>query len=763
MATPTGALFNDPRAKPLSTSGQFQAGCYYCFFSTLTTTPTPVYADGFLTTQLSQPAPGSINPVAGTVAAGDGRFVPIYLDPTVIYRVQLYNAAGQLLEDVDPYVPPRSGTILATFAQSAAEIAAGVIPANTNYPWGDIRRYGAALDGVTDDTAAVRAWISVGGALTFPVAQTALISGEINVPNNTSVRGVQGATILQTAADAAIFRSTNTTDVEFHSLKTNQNYYGAAAYVAHYVFDGVTRGSVIDCEVVGPQWAGVYLRAARHCTVRGNYMHDAFPLLNLTFTVAPNAGATSAVLSAPWTLATGNYTVLFTEAVGGANEGRQVAFIKGQTSANWASTGVSGPLAQNCTVNIQVQPASDSGDVVIHSSPTAAAAYNIVDGNFLYCNSFEEGAEIQDPYNGVLPTRNIITNNRITGHLGYGILEYMPDTGDGYNEITNNFIENIQGNYAFNLSTGAGIYLSGAGIGGTIVSGNQIRNCCINTANASLAPAGIGVAGGVVANGAPISIIGNVITDMSQYHGILITGLLNGATVTGNSIRMPAANSTGHGISIVNSQNVTLTGNPIMQLATVNNGRCIIIQGLGGGNCSNIVIVGNTLTGGNFNQIEFSGTGGGRTDGFTIQGNTVAGGTANATCLALSACDDGNVVGNFFNTTGSPTVSQAACTNIRYAANRLKGAGTVLSLTGANTGSYYDISNVGVTAPGLNNAGTGMQVALPGTAVPASGTWAVGDVVQNTAPTTPAGVFYWICTTPGAAPGVAVFKTISNT
>ncbi len=39
--------------------------------------------------------------------------------------------------------------------QTSAEKAAGITPTNYAYPPGDVRRYGAALDGVTDDTAAL--------------------------------------------------------------------------------------------------------------------------------------------------------------------------------------------------------------------------------------------------------------------------------------------------------------------------------------------------------------------------------------------------------------------------------------------------------------------------------------------------------------------------------------------------------------------------------------------------------------------------------
>lgn len=162
MTTPTGALLADPRIKPLSTTGQFQAGCYYCFFLTGTTTPTNVYSDGLLTTPLSQPTPGSVNPSGGTVSASDGRFVPIYLNPATIYRAQLYSAAGVLLEDTDPVVPPATAAITnattlnnipainyARQSRTAAEVTAGTIVQNTFTDVTNAFPYHTVTDGST--------------------------------------------------------------------------------------------------------------------------------------------------------------------------------------------------------------------------------------------------------------------------------------------------------------------------------------------------------------------------------------------------------------------------------------------------------------------------------------------------------------------------------------------------------------------------------------------------------------------------------------
>lgn len=90
-----GPLFNLPCAQPLDDSGRIMPGCYLQFYESDTLTPADVYSNGDLTT-----------PLGPEVTANDaGRFVPIYLDPRTLYRIQLYDEDDVLIYDVDPIYP----------------------------------------------------------------------------------------------------------------------------------------------------------------------------------------------------------------------------------------------------------------------------------------------------------------------------------------------------------------------------------------------------------------------------------------------------------------------------------------------------------------------------------------------------------------------------------------------------------------------------------------------------------------------------------
>lgn len=112
-------LFFDPRARPLSVGGDIMPGAKLKFFVSTTLTPAAVYADAALTTPLG----------VEVIADADGQFVPIYMDPKVLYRVQIYDANDVLQPngDIDPFAPQRDsveGDVVMFFGSAAARDAA---------------------------------------------------------------------------------------------------------------------------------------------------------------------------------------------------------------------------------------------------------------------------------------------------------------------------------------------------------------------------------------------------------------------------------------------------------------------------------------------------------------------------------------------------------------------------------------------------------------------------------------------------------------
>jgi hypothetical protein len=106
MTTNTGQLFYDPIARPLSALGVSMPGAYYNFYVSGTTNPAPVFQDAGQTLPFPAASLNGSNPLFTVIQAdGTGAMPPMFLNPEIIYRVQLYNSTWSLIEDVDPYVP----------------------------------------------------------------------------------------------------------------------------------------------------------------------------------------------------------------------------------------------------------------------------------------------------------------------------------------------------------------------------------------------------------------------------------------------------------------------------------------------------------------------------------------------------------------------------------------------------------------------------------------------------------------------------------
>lgn len=115
-------------------------GARIYFYLSGTTTLQPIYEDPDLTTPLANPY---------TVNAGAA--IPnIYLVPTIVYRVRVVALSGEVINDFDPYTP--------LISQSDLDRVIGYVTPE---------QYGAAGDGIEDDTAAVQAAINTGRSVYF--------------------------------------------------------------------------------------------------------------------------------------------------------------------------------------------------------------------------------------------------------------------------------------------------------------------------------------------------------------------------------------------------------------------------------------------------------------------------------------------------------------------------------------------------------------------------------------------------------------------
>ncbi len=112
-------LLHDPVMRPLDEAGAIMPLCYLVFYETGTTTPTPVYSDDDLLSEL-----GTDGVVVSDSA---GEFPAIYGDSAVVYRRQLYDADDVLISDTDPMHPHAqfpAGTMVMFYGDSTARDAA---------------------------------------------------------------------------------------------------------------------------------------------------------------------------------------------------------------------------------------------------------------------------------------------------------------------------------------------------------------------------------------------------------------------------------------------------------------------------------------------------------------------------------------------------------------------------------------------------------------------------------------------------------------
>jgi Pectate lyase superfamily protein len=180
-------LFHIPKPLSISSNLTLQAGAKLYFFENATSTPQDTYQDAGLATPHANPV----------VADAAGKFAPIYLNPSLIYRVTLTDSAdvvqsGYPKDNINDQLLSQAIIGAYLYPTTAAETAAGVTPTNKVYPAGNMLRYGANPSGAADIGAAFQAAIDQcvqpGGAdVVFPPG-TYLQTTQVTKDSFTSLR-----------------------------------------------------------------------------------------------------------------------------------------------------------------------------------------------------------------------------------------------------------------------------------------------------------------------------------------------------------------------------------------------------------------------------------------------------------------------------------------------------------------------------------------------------------------------------------------------
>jgi hypothetical protein len=170
------SLFSSPKFQALDAAGAPIPAAQLYFTETATSTPLAVYADRDLNTPLSNPV----------ISDAYGVFVPIWLQDQQ-YRVRLATAAGVTLWTTDEVGEVLDAETIgaALYPISAEETAAGVTPTAYQFPYHDIRRFGADPTGAVDSVAAIQSAMAAcpnGGQVyapsgTYKIVGTLSLSG----------------------------------------------------------------------------------------------------------------------------------------------------------------------------------------------------------------------------------------------------------------------------------------------------------------------------------------------------------------------------------------------------------------------------------------------------------------------------------------------------------------------------------------------------------------------------------------------------------
>jgi hypothetical protein len=203
------ALSRPPILQFSTAAGVPLAGGTLTIYQAGTTILATVYSEYTGTTVL--PNPNTLNS-RGEIATNAGASVPLYIPPNTAFKFVLKDALSNIVwteDNVTEVQTILTQTIIGTtlWPQTAEERAASVAPVVYYYPPGDVRRYGAVLDGSTDDTAAFQ---NASAASLNPYSPSGVtkITNTIFIRSNQQWR-IDGLTVNVTGTSIIVFRASD--------------------------------------------------------------------------------------------------------------------------------------------------------------------------------------------------------------------------------------------------------------------------------------------------------------------------------------------------------------------------------------------------------------------------------------------------------------------------------------------------------------------------------------------------------------------------
>ena len=209
------------------------------FYLSSSTTPTPAYADAALATPLT-------NPVS---ANGAGQFPAIYLDPTVTYRLQVQNAAGAVLADIDPV---NLNTVAATQTQvNAGTDTKTFVSPNTLAGW-------TGVMGALGFTPVNRAGDTATNLVINPAAPAVSSAGYLGAPVNTQNGNY---TLLISDAGKTLYSTSGSADT--WTIPANASVAYPIGTVIGFINTGTATVSIVGASGVTLNLAGAGTTGAR--------------------------------------------------------------------------------------------------------------------------------------------------------------------------------------------------------------------------------------------------------------------------------------------------------------------------------------------------------------------------------------------------------------------------------------------------------------------------------------------------------------------